>query len=53
MSTYHTLEVEGTDVDRPDDCSCWSADAELPCFPCYLEGFDVPNPEEPAAEDDE
>lgn len=29
---------------RPDDCDCWDADAELPCWPCYRDGFDVPNP---------
>lgn len=23
-------------------CDCW--DAELPCWPCYRDGFDVPNP---------
>jgi hypothetical protein len=25
------------------DCDCWDADAELPCWPCYRDGFDVPN----------
>jgi hypothetical protein len=25
-------------------------DAELPCWPCYRDGFDVPNPDEPGAE---
>jgi hypothetical protein len=32
--------------DRPADCDCWDADAdaELPCWPCYRDGFDVPNP---------
>jgi hypothetical protein len=29
--------------DRPADCDCWDADAELPCWPCYRDGFDVPN----------
>jgi len=34
------------DVDdgRPDDCDCgdWNAGLELPCWPCYREGFDTP-----------
>ncbi len=32
---------------RPDDCSCWSVDQELPCFPCFNADFDTPNPEVP------
>jgi len=34
-----------TDNDgRPDDCDCgaWNADGELPCWPCYREGYDTP-----------
>jgi hypothetical protein len=29
------------DDDRPDDCDCadWNSDVELPCWPCYREGF--------------
>jgi hypothetical protein len=50
MSAYNTATQEGTDAEltdfdaRPDDCDCWDADAELSCWPCYREGFDVPNP---------
>ena len=41
MSAYDTATQEGTDAEltdfdgRPDDCDCWDADAELPCWPCY------------------
>ena len=33
-----------TDDGRPDDCDCgaWNADGELPCWPCYREGYDTP-----------
>jgi hypothetical protein len=29
---------------RPDGCDCgdWNADAELPCWPCYRDGFELP-----------
>jgi predicted nucleic acid-binding Zn finger protein len=42
-------EVLEDDVDedgRPDECNCgdWNADTEPPCWPCYRDGFDVPNP---------
>jgi predicted nucleic acid-binding Zn finger protein len=42
-------EEEDTDAGRPDDCDCgdWNADADLPCWPCYRDGF-----EEPASADD-
>ncbi|PSP55379.1 hypothetical protein BRC82_05390 [Halobacteriales archaeon QS_1_67_19] len=29
---------------RPDDCQCWDPDSELPCFPCWREGFRESNP---------
>jgi hypothetical protein len=34
----------GGDDARPDECDCgaWNADAELPCWPCYRDGFDTP-----------
>ena len=36
-------EILDRDSDgRPDDCDCW--DADLPCWPCYRDGFDTPNP---------
>ena len=29
---------------RPDDCDCgdWNAGLDLPCWPCYREGFETP-----------
>lgn len=35
---------EGDDDGRPEDCECgeWNAGLELPCWPCYREGFDEP-----------
>jgi hypothetical protein len=50
MSTYEPTPQERTateltDFDgRPENCECWDTEAALPCFACYLEGFDVPNP---------
>jgi len=34
-------------VDRPDDCNCapFMADHGLPCWPCYRDGFEMPNPD--------
>jgi len=42
--------IDETDDGRPDDCDCgdWNAGADLPCWPCYRDGF-----EEPAGSDDE
>jgi len=44
-----TVSDAGDDVqdvidDRPADCDCWSPDSELPCWPCYRDGFETPNP---------
>ena len=35
-----------SDDERPADCDCaeFHADAALPCWPCYREGFDTPAP---------
>jgi hypothetical protein len=42
--------LDGSDDDgRPDDCGCWNTEQELPCFPCYREGFRSQNPDTPAA----
>jgi hypothetical protein len=30
--------------DRPDDCECWDTEQELPCWPCFRENFETPNP---------
>jgi hypothetical protein len=38
------MESANTARKNPDECDCWDADAELPCWPCYRDGFDVPNP---------
>jgi len=37
---------------RPDDCDCgdWNDRTELPCWPCYRDGFEVPSPEVDADE---
>jgi hypothetical protein len=39
-------EILDTDEEdgRPDDCQCWDPDNELPCFPCWREGFRESNP---------
>lgn len=31
---------------RPDDCDCgdWNDGQSLPCWPCYRDGFETPNP---------
>ena len=41
---------DDTDDGRPDECDCgdWNAGLDLPCWPCYRDGF-----EEPAGSDDE
>ena len=57
MSAYDTATQEGTDAEltdfdgRPDDCDCWDADAELPVGRAIGTGVDVPNPDEPAADE--
>jgi len=43
-----TIEaVEGDHSDeRPEDCDCgeWNQGLNLPCWPCYRDGFEEPNP---------
>jgi len=39
------VSEEKQDTKRPDDCGCWNPDGDLPCWPCYQEGFKTPNPE--------
>jgi hypothetical protein len=43
----HVAGDSGTD-ERPDDCDCASfmGDYGLPCWPCYRDGFENPNPNE-------
>lgn len=31
---------------RPDDCDCAPSFEDLPCWPCYRDGFHEPNPNE-------
>ena len=42
------VTVEGIESDhseeRPDDCDCSPLFEELPCWPCYRDGFEEPNP---------
>jgi hypothetical protein len=50
MSTNERTTQEGTDTEltdfdaRPDDCDCAPCLGDLPCWPCYRDGFDEPNP---------
>ena len=39
-----TVEADTTDDadDRPDDCDCTPLMDDLPCWPCYREGFEYP-----------
>jgi len=45
------LDESENDDGRPEDCQCWDAGLTLPCFPCYREEFEEPNPETPGADD--
>jgi hypothetical protein len=38
------LDKADNGEDRPEDCQCWDPDGELPCWPCYREGFRSQNP---------
>jgi hypothetical protein len=40
-----TVEAEESDHsdERPDDCDCSPHFEELPCWPCYRDGFEEPN----------
>jgi hypothetical protein len=41
-----TVEADGVthSDERPDDCDCSPLFEELPCWPCYRDGFEEPNP---------
>ena len=41
-----TVEADTTDDSdkRPDDCDCTPPMEDLPCWPCYRDGFEDPNP---------
>jgi len=32
-------------ADRPEDCGCWDTEQGLPCWPCWRDSFETPNPE--------
>ena len=45
------VELENSTANkRPGDCDCWSPEQGVPCWPCYRDDFETPNPE---AEDNE
>jgi hypothetical protein len=37
--------IETDSEERPDDCGCWDPEQGLPCWPCYRDGFEEPNPD--------
>jgi hypothetical protein len=37
-------DEETTNDERPDDCDCSPLFEDLPCWPCYRDGFKKPNP---------
>jgi hypothetical protein len=41
------VEEDTEENERPEDCDCgsWNEGLELPCFPCYRDGFEQPNPD--------
>lgn len=59
MSNHALADFEGspngtdasTETDRPDDCCCedFHTDVDLPCWPCYRDGFEEPAATEGAA----
>lgn len=50
MSTHEPTTQEGTATEQPDfdarpeDCDCVGVLDDLPCWPCYRDGFEEPNP---------
>jgi hypothetical protein len=51
--TLEEFGCDDRDDDRPEDCDCgdWNDGLGLCCWPCYRDGFEVPNPH--ATGDDE
>jgi hypothetical protein len=41
--TVEAGEVDHSD-ERPDDCDCTPVMENLPCWPCYRDGFEELNP---------
>lgn len=40
----HSTPCERQEDRRPADCDCLPTFTDLPCWPCYRDGFQVPNP---------
>lgn len=40
----HSPEYEQQTDRRPMDCDCLPTFEDLPCWPCYRDGFRMPNP---------
>lgn len=49
MTRRDRIPDGGIDAGRPAACDCSpgvdGVDNDLPCFACYLAGYDLPNPE--------
>jgi len=41
---WHPDQTRLEEVGRPEDCSCSPRMTDLPCWPCYRDGFETPNP---------
>lgn len=50
-SPQNRITASEDDDGRPEDCMCWNADLDLPCWYCFRAGFDDQNPAEPGADD--
>lgn len=37
-------EKDSHSDERPDECDCLPSMEDLPCWPCYRDGFEEPNP---------
>ncbi|RKS81368.1 hypothetical protein BDK61_0647 [Haloarcula quadrata] len=42
--TLEEFGADDRDDDRPEDCDCSPLFEDLPCWPCYRDGFETPNP---------
>jgi len=40
--TLDEFDGDDCDDDRPEDCDCTPLMGDLPCWPCYREGFEYP-----------
>ena len=40
--TLDEFDGDDRDDDRPEDCDCTPLMGDLPCWPCYREGFEYP-----------